>query len=535
MTIPFVIYLLVPSSFLIMTVGIYTYFKVKNRQSLIFLFLTICQSLFSVGSFFLWSSCNDGSSIMFWDRLLYIPGIIMPALIYHFSLEFCGLNEQKHKISLAIAYIVALILVSISQTDFFVSGYFIYKWGCHTIAQPGHHFFFAYAIIFVLWGIANLFNALMKEKKGTQRRSQIFFVFLSFFFFSFLTLSILTAYQLTTYPVAYLGLPAFALLMTYAITEKNIFVSVVATDALTVAILMLVSTFIIFPQDTLINMNLVAKTVIFLLVLSACALLVKKNHEEIERKEEAERVSKMKSEFISISSHQLRTPLGAIRGYSDMMLSGDYGRINKKMKDPLIYINDASIRMIKLINSLLDISRLEKGKLELKICKGLSVNKIVEECIEDVKLLAKEKGIYIKYKSDKNLPLISGDEEKLKEAIHNIINNAILYTEKGGIAINTERRKNGVVIQIKDTGIGMSKEDIDKIFKSFSRGLGASQLYTQGTGLGLFVAKNFIEMHNGKLKAISEGEGKGSLFCIRLPIKSNILKKHDYSLSSDKT
>ncbi|MCK9577869.1 HAMP domain-containing histidine kinase [bacterium] len=530
MTIPFVIYLLIPSSFLIMTIGIYTYFKVKNKESLIFLFLTISQSLFSIGSFFLWNSCDNGQAIVYWDRLLYVPGVIMPALIYHFSVEFCELKGKHYKIGLYLAYIAAAFFVFISQTDFFVSGYFNYEWGCHTKAQTGHHFFFVYALIFVTGGIFNLFNALLKEKKGSAKRGQVFAVFLAFFFFSFLTISILSAYQITTYPIFYLGLPAFALFMTYAITEKNIFVSVVATDALTMAIFILASTFILFPEDTLINMNVGGKAIILLLFFAACGLLAKKNHEEIERKEEAERVSKMKSEFISISSNQLRTPLGAIRGYASMIMEGDYGKINNKMKEPLLYINDASVRMIKLVNSLLDVSRLERGKLELKISKGVSIEKIVKECIEDVNLLAKEKNIYIKYKSEKKLPLITGDEEKLKEAIHNIINNAILYTQKGGISVNIEKKKNGIIVQIKDTGIGMDKEDIEKIFKSFSRGAGA-QVYTQGTGLGLFVAKNFIEMHNGKLKAISDGVGRGSLFCIRLPIKGNIAKKHDYSLN----
>jgi len=516
-----------------MTIGIYTYFKVRNRQSLIFLFLTICQSFFSIGSFFLWNSCDNGQAILFWDRLLYIPGIIMPALIYHFSIEFCSLNKKYHKTGLYLSYIAAAVFVAISQSDYFVSGHFTYEWGCHTKAQIGHHFFFVYALIFVVWGIFNLFNDLIKEKRGTTRHGQIFTVFLAFFCFSFLTISILSAYEITAYPIFYLALPAFALFMTYAITEKNIFVSIVATDALTMAIVILASTFVIFPQDTLINMSVVGKTTMLLLFISACILLTKKNHEEIQRKEEAERVSKMKSEFISISSHQLRTPLGAIRGYSSMILEGDYGKINSKMKEPLIYINDASIRMIKLVNSLLDVSRLERGKLELKISQGVSVNKIVKECIEDIELLAKEKGIYIKYKAEKKLPLISGDEEKLKEAIHNIINNAILYTQEGGVTVTVENKKTGIIIQIKDTGIGMDKDDIEKIFKSFSRGAGA-QVYTQGTGLGLFVAKNFIEMHNGKLKATSEGIGKGSLFCIRLPVKGSIALKHDYSFSDDK-
>lgn len=534
LTIPFVIYLLVPSSLIIMGVGLYTYFKTKNNESLIFLFLTVAQSLFSIGNFFLWNNCGvSNEAVIFWDRLLYIPGILMPPLIYHFALEFCGKNSRTDKISLGLSYLIAMGLVLISQKDYFVNGVFDYQWGCHTIAQQGHHIFAIFVFYYVAKSIVYLYNYWRNEPKDSPKKGQSYFIFLAFLCYSFLALVIIVAYKIPIYPFFYLSLPLFALLMTYAIVEKNVFVSILAIDVLMVAILILVATFLIFPQATLIESDVVTRIFFFLMILAASILLIKKNHEEIGRKEEVERVSRLKSEFISISSHQLRTPLGAIRGYSSMMLEGDYGKINKKMEDPMNYIHDASIRMIKLVNSLLDVSRLERGKLAFVITPDVSIDGIVRECVKDVSLTAKAKGIYVRFKKEGKIPLITADEEKLKQAIHNIINNAVLYTEDGGVTVTTKKKNSSMVlVQVVDTGMGITKEDFEKIFKSFSRGTGASQIYTQGTGLGLFVAKNFIEMHNGKLQVTSGGAGKGSTFCISLPIKSVIEEKQDFHLNS---
>jgi signal transduction histidine kinase len=518
-----------------MGVGIYTFWRARNNESLIFLFLTVAQSLFSIGNYFLWSNCGNDGAVMFWDRILYVPGIMMPPLIYHFATEFCGRNGVQDKVSLGLAYLLAMGVILMSQQDYFVNGVFNYEWGCHTIAQTGHHFFAIYVFYYVSKSIVYLYLFWRNQEKGSPKKGQSFFIFLAFLAYSFLALVILVAYKISIYPFFYMSLPIFALFMTYAIIEKNVFVSVFAIDVLMVAILIMVSTFLMFPEATLINPDISGRLVFFALILLASFFLIKKNHEEVSKNEEIERVSKLKSEFISISSHQLRTPLGAIRGYSSMMLEGDYGKVGEKMREPLNYIHDASVRMIKLVNSLLDVSRLERGKLEFKISPNISISKILKECVEDIRLTAKEKGIYLKLEKSEKLPMIRGDEDKIKQSLHNIINNAVLYTQEGGITISTRKKAGGkILVQIKDTGIGISKDDLSKIFKSFSRGTGASQIYTQGTGLGLFVAKNFIEMHNGRLFVSSEGVGKGSQFCIELPIRSNIEEKQDFSLKHEK-
>jgi len=259
--------------------------------------------------------------------------------------------------------------------------------------------------------------------------------------------------------------------------------------------------------------------------------LIRAIHDEVSQKEEAERISKMKTEFISIASHQLRTPLAAIRGYTSMLEDGDYGDLPAPAETAIRYIHESSVGMIKLVNSLLSISRLEKGQVELKP-QDVSVDDLLKDCIKDIQLVAKEKGLSLKYKIlAKKIPLIKADPEKLKQSFSNIINNAVLYTLEGKIEVSLNKENNDIIVQIKDTGVGIDPEEQEKMFKSFSRGKGGTELYTQGTGLGLYVAKNFVEMHNGSISVFSEGKNKGSLFTIKLPIQSILDSRHKFNFT----
>jgi signal transduction histidine kinase len=237
------------------------------------------------------------------------------------------------------------------------------------------------------------------------------------------------------------------------------------------------------------------------------------------KNEELGRLLKARTEFLSIASHQLRTPLAAIRGYASMLKGGDYGDLGEEAQKSIEYIYDSSVRMIDLVNNLLNVNRLERGVINLDI-KEISIDQIIKECVKDIQSIAKDKKLTIKYLNEEKIPLIMGDYEKIKNALGNVINNAVLYTLKGGVEIKSSMdSEKEIKIEIKDTGIGVGKEDINKIFQSFSRGRGGTELYTGGTGLGLYVAKKFIEMHKGKISVYSKGENKGSVFTVVLPIK----------------
>lgn len=235
--------------------------------------------------------------------------------------------------------------------------------------------------------------------------------------------------------------------------------------------------------------------------------------------EELKKLDKAKSEFISIASHQLRTPLTAVKGYISMMLEKTYGAPPEQMEKPLKNIYLSNERLIKLVNDLLSVSRIEAGRMEIQIEKT-SLEEIITSVVEELKNAAKEKNIYLKWeKPEKPLPKISVDKEKIRQAIMNVIDNAIRYTERGGVTIKCKMQNSKCKIEVKDTGTGLTKYELSKMFESFSRGAAGTRLYTEGVGLGLYVAKKFVEMHKGQIWAESKGKGKGSTFYIELPIK----------------
>ena len=233
---------------------------------------------------------------------------------------------------------------------------------------------------------------------------------------------------------------------------------------------------------------------------------------------ELERLDKAKSEFISIASHQLRTPLTAVKGYLSMLLDGVYGKMNEKAKNPIQSVYQSNERLIKLVNDLLNLSRLDAGKIKFEPAPA-SLEKIVKDIIEELRLPIENKGLYIRMKELKPpLPQITVDQDHIRQVILNVIDNAMKYTEKGGITIELLKIGNKAQVKISDTGQGMSKEELEELFQMFSRATAGNQFHAEGAGIGLYIAKKFVEMHKGRIYAESKGNGKGSIFKIELPI-----------------
>lgn len=234
---------------------------------------------------------------------------------------------------------------------------------------------------------------------------------------------------------------------------------------------------------------------------------------------ELEKLDKAKSEFISMASHQLRTPLSAIKGYISMMIEGSYGKVSGKMLKRLQNVYQSNERLIRLINDLLNISKIDLGKIELEK-EPTQVEDLIQSCYEEMKIRAEEKGLRFVFKKPKMLlPKIEIDPLKIREVILNLIDNAIRYTQKGEITIKLQMVNGKLQISIKDTGEGLTKEEQKEIFTGFVRGSAGLSYFIEGAGLGLYVAKKFIELHGGKIWAESEGKDKGSTFYVELPIK----------------
>ncbi len=246
---------------------------------------------------------------------------------------------------------------------------------------------------------------------------------------------------------------------------------------------------------------------------------VEKRAHEVEKKanEELANLDKVKDQFLTITQHNLRTPLTSIMGYSDLILNGTYGKQNKKTVEVIKKFQMLGKGMIKMVNDFLDASAFQLGKDIVSLKPGIDLMPLVEEVAAELKFKAEEKGIYLKVEKPERAFIIKADPQKLKAAIFNVIDNSIKYTTQGGVTVALKNHDT-VKIEVSDTGIGIKKEDLSNLFtKMFERGSNAKNI--TGSGVGLYLSYQIIKSHSGKIWAESEGEGKGSTFFIELPLE----------------
>lgn len=230
-------------------------------------------------------------------------------------------------------------------------------------------------------------------------------------------------------------------------------------------------------------------------------------------------VERLKTEFVSISAHQLRTPLSAIKWTLRMLLEGDMGKINKEQKKFLNQTYRSNERMIELVNSLLNVTRIEEGRFLYKPVL-IDIGEIAKSVFSSYRVEAKKRQIDLQFKKPAEpLPKILVDREKVKLVFQNLVDNAVRYSLPGKkVEVSLRKYKGMVQFKIKDQGVGIPKHQQKRLFTKFFRASNVMRLETAGTGLGLFIAKNVVEAHGGKIGFKSE-ENKGSTFWVSLPIR----------------
>jgi signal transduction histidine kinase len=283
---------------------------------------------------------------------------------------------------------------------------------------------------------------------------------------------------------------------------------------------------------------------------------LKKNVQKVietthQKKEAAEEANRSKSEFLANMSHELRTPLNHIIGFTELVLDRHFGDLNEQQEEYLTDVHQSSKHLLSLINDILDLSKVEAGKLELEIA-NVELKPVLKNSLVMVKEKALKHGISLSANTDSIPETIKVDERKFKQIIYNLLSNAVKFTQEGGsvgidacrvncfvrsglrwddpeqLQILEEGVENGacenktlfeaVKISVFDTGIGLNMEDQDRVFKPFEQADGSASRRYQGTGLGLSLTKRLVQLHGGKIWVESEGEGKGSTFSFVIPV-----------------
>ena len=463
---------------------------------------------------------------LFWLKSAYAFGSFVPIAAMLWGLELCEKKITRREIFLLLGVGLFFFVISYSNNLIVTNVTRVYLGGFEGETGP---FFISYWIY--IFGILAFILYILSSsyfKAAGINKIQIGYVLLGAILY--ISVVIIVDFILPLFGIKELiplDSPSSLFLLFFtalAITRVHLFgIRLILTETLVVATGLTLLVWAVTAEPFLLKI-LGGALFVFFIVFGY--QLVKSVIKEIELRtqlkqayDELERIDKAKTEFLSIASHQLRTPLSIIKGYISMILEKTYGEIPEKIKQPLGNVYVSNDRLVKLVNDLLDITRLEMGRIELSLEKA-HLEEIISSVVEEMKVTAEKKGLYLKYEALKEpLPEISVDKTKIRQVILNLVDNAIKYTQKGGVTVKVRKMNSEVRIEVRDTGVGMSKEEIGNLFEIMRRGRAGFQYWTEGAGLGLYIAKKFLEMHGGRIWAESPGKDKGSTFYIELPVK----------------
>lgn len=514
--------------------GFFIFFR--NRKNLVniwfavFVFSLVCWTI----SMFFYRGADAAESAIFWVKALYASALFIPVFFIIFSLYFLKGKSLKNPLRLSIIFLPTFILFCLV----FKSGAIIK--GVEILSEQENvilwgSYYFSYNVYFILY-FAVLFIILFRKYflfDGIDR-VQVKYILMGTFIPSVLAnISNLLLPSFGIFEFNWAG-QIFTLIMVvfvvYAVVKHHLLnIKIIATEIFSslISLILLIDALLAKTWlEFLLKFGLFVGIAIFSVLLIRGVLNEVKARERIvamaeilkKANRDLKKLDKAKSEFISIASHQLRTPLSVIKGYLSMILEGFYGKIPKKVRKRIEYSMESNERLIKLVDSLLDLSHMEGGRMEFNF-KKISFSDLVESVYQEYKETIKKKGLKMSFKKpDKKRFYVEADEQKLRQVIANLVDNAIKYTKKGGIKIKLNKEDGNVVFSVKDSGIGIDPEEKKQLFKKFIRGKKVSRLWTGGVGLGLYVARLIVEEHKGEIGLESKGEGKGSKFWVKLPL-----------------
>ena len=528
--------LLITALFVNLILGAVVFFRNRyQKENRWFIYFVLSVAMWSLTMFFYRISSSIDLSL-WWAIILYDVAIFIPPTLLCFSIGFpTGELNISRILKILLWGPVFTILILTSIKNLVITGVQIVPGQEKTILWGTYYL--VYNVYFILYFLAIFLVLYKKIKESTGLlKTQLKVILPGIFIPSIIgntTNLILPTFGI--FDFNWLG-QATSMIMTgfivYAITKHQLMnIKVIAVEMLSI----IISVFLLidaFLSTT--STEYVLKFSIFGLVAFFGYMLVRGVVEEVRIKEELAQASKRlkiantelkkldeaKSEFLSIASHQLRTPLTAIKGYSSMLIEGDFGELKGQTKETIEKIFEASQRVVNMIEDFLNISRIEMGRMKYDFMEfdlKDAVKKLTEDFIANNK---KAEIIKLSFSCDKQSCNVKADKNKVIQVVSNIIDNAIKYTQKGFVKVflSTDKEKNVCLVKIQDSGVGISKDTMIKIFQKFTRSSDISKLHTDGSGLGLYVAKKIMEDHNGKIWAEPPGENKGSTFYIELPI-----------------
>jgi len=526
------------TAFVSLFLGLFVFFSgEKTKLNFSWLLTSVSISLWSIGLFGVVFSTNI-TTAWFWQYVLDIGGICVPVMYFNFLLHLTK-KDKKFVLLQTFSLIAGTALIVLNFTELFKTG-ISPKFGINFWVDPGKLYFLfpSYFTLFILLSII----LVIKEYRlaiDKDHKRQLMYVLIAQIFGFGGGLTDFFPQMFNVYPFGNYFIILYVIFISYAALRHHLFdIRVIATELLTFSIWAFLSIKTLLSasyDDLILNGGILIAVVIAGILLIKSVLREVRQKEQIEKMAEEvkrayevekkanvelEKLDKYKNDFLVQTQHDLKNPLAVIMGYSDLLLGGKFGKVPEKGIDIIKRIQVVTQDKIKDVNNFLDTEQFKIGKGVVLLKPGVELFSMLEEITNRLVNKAESKGIFLKLeKPEKNI-VVSADREKLKSALFNIVDNAVKYTEKGGVTITLKILKfKNLKIIVGDTGIGIPQDKIKNIFgMQFERTKQAEKI-AEGSGVGLHLAAQIIKLHNGKIWAESGGEDKGSTFYIELPTK----------------
>jgi signal transduction histidine kinase len=544
---PLIYYSHVPAFVVSVLLGVIVF---RRNKTLAGRSLTVLTMLLATWLFFnlvLWTNTNSNIIIFFWSLIDSVFALIPIALYFFVYSNFYGTLPERWKVGLLALIALPILIFSSSELNLYLFNL------DGNVCQPGagqriwyiNYLYITSALIALLIFIEGVYIFL----KMRYSRSREIFVILGgslFFLVSFFVAGFLASYLydqgiVQTFSIeqyGIFGMVIFLSAISYSMVKfKSLKTNLVSTTVLVVAQGLIVASLLFIRELSLIYVVISSSLILYCLL---GYITIKGVHREIKQREQIEHlatqlrtanetlaktnirlkeIDTQKSEFMSFATHQLRSPLTAMKGYSSLILDGDYGEVSADVRDAVNKIHDSANTLTNVVNDYLNTSRIELGGMQY-VMRVTDLRGIVHELVEAMRPTYEAAGVTVSFHADAHSKyLVNVDTDKIRQVISNIIDNSIKYTPQGVVTVTLSKdlTHNKIMLEVKDNGIGISKEVISKLFSKFTRADNASKVNIRGTGLGLYLAKQLIEAMHGEISAESAGEGKGSRFCLVLP------------------
>lgn len=502
--------------------------QVKHSQPARWFLATITFfSLWAVIDVTLWAS-NRPDVVLFQWNLQVLLEMLLFASAYYFAYVFITGKDLKFYNKILLGLLI-LPIVALIPTPHILEGIDIAY--CNAL-ETQFLFYYVYAFE-ILLSLVLVFVGIRQIRRTPERTMQIIlftlgvFIFLLAFSSGNIIGSITEDWALAQ--IGLFGMPVFIGVLAYtAVRFKAFNIKLFGAQALVIALWVLTLS-VLFIRTVeniriIVSFNLILFTILgYLLIRSVRQEIEQRNRLEVvtsqleAANDRLKELDQMKSEFLSIASHQLRAPITAVRGYAANINEGEYGAVPDHLKEPLATVQESARLMANSIEDYLNISRIEQGRMKYEKSTA-DISKLIHSVVTELTPVADKRKLTLSAHIPEGMSA-NIDIGKIKQVFTNIIDNAIKYTEKGGVSVALEKVGEKLKITISDTGIGIAAEELPQLFEKFKRARGANKVNTTGTGLGLYVAKQLVEGHGGTLRVESDGAGKGSRFIIELPAK----------------